>query len=61
MLPIDTAEVCSCDDLKEVIKRQLHRDITAIDFDVGYACAWVKCGKDWEQKIILKSGLTGGT
>ncbi len=33
---LDTAEVCSCDDVKEAIKRQLHHDITAKDFDVGY-------------------------
>ena len=33
---ITAAELCSCDTLKEVIRRQLHGDITAKDFDVGY-------------------------
>lgn len=33
---ITAAELCSCDSLKEVIRRQLQDDITAKDFDVGY-------------------------
>ncbi len=33
---IDTALVCSCDDLKIVIRSQLCQDITQEDFDVGY-------------------------
>ncbi len=33
---IDPAEICSCDYLKKVIRKQLHQDITPKDFDVGY-------------------------
>ena len=33
---LNTTEVCSCDDLKKVIRSQLHQDITSKDFDIGY-------------------------